>query len=390
MIQFLFESNTSKHDSIILKSPMKYNDVVIFEKNKEYKFIQEIGQGGTGRTILMKDETIDETFVCKKYSPYYESDKELYYDYFKDEIKILYKANHPNIVRVFNYYLYPKGNTGFIIMEYIQGECVNDYLYRNPEHLEDIFKQTIEAFKYLEEKEVLHRDIRPNNILITENGQVKIIDFGFGKQLNTNTIEKSITLNWRYTIPKDFSEGTYSHKTDMYFIGKLFEEIISEIGNLKFKYTNILLKMVSIDSNKRFDSFFDVYREILNNQSEEIIFLPKEKIIYKNFADELIKIIGKIEDNVTYEKDIDNIIRSLEELYRNSMLEDILQNNAKLSRIFLFGKYNYFKSREFKVSNLLDFLNLLKSSTQDKRKIILNNLWTRLDSIPRFEDDLPF
>ncbi|MFC4746344.1 hypothetical protein [Flavobacterium branchiicola] len=40
---------------------MKYNDVVIFEKNKEYKFIKEVGQGGTGRTILMKDETIEET-----------------------------------------------------------------------------------------------------------------------------------------------------------------------------------------------------------------------------------------------------------------------------------------------------------------------------------------
>ncbi|PKB17759.1 protein kinase family protein [Flavobacterium sp. 5] len=370
---------------------MNQNDPIVFLKTKDFKFIKEIGQGGTGRTILMKDEAIDEIFVCKKYSPYNEDDKGLYYDYFKDEIKILYKTNHANIVRVFNYYLYPEETTGFIIMEYIDGKQIDKYLNENPDHLEDIFLQTIEGFKHLEEKEILHRDIRPNNILITESGIVKIIDFGFGKQVDANTVNKSITLNWRFSIPKDFEEEIYNHKTDIYFIGKLFEEIISQIGNVNFKYSHILKKMIAINYNKRINSFFDIYRDMLNDQSIDIQFTIGEKNIYQNFANDFIKIFTTIEDNLTYETSLDKIIRNLEELNKNSMLENIIQDNAKLTRIFLIGKYSYFKTKEIKVTYVSAFLDLLKKSTEDKRKIILNNLWIRFDSIQRFkDDDLPF
>lgn len=91
---------------------MKKNTLIKFIKEKDYKFLQEIGQGGTGRTILIEDETINENFVCKKYSPFYEADKDTYYQYFKNEIKILYTLFHKNIVRVFNYFFILKKQLG--------------------------------------------------------------------------------------------------------------------------------------------------------------------------------------------------------------------------------------------------------------------------------------
>ena len=53
--------------------------IIEFIRTKDYKFIKNIGQGGTGKTVLLKDEIIDETFVCKKYSPYYEEHKDLFF-----------------------------------------------------------------------------------------------------------------------------------------------------------------------------------------------------------------------------------------------------------------------------------------------------------------------
>jgi len=152
---------------------MKKNAQIEFLRKKNYVFLNEIGQGGTGKTVLIKDEMIDEVFVCKKYSPYYPEDQETYFKYFIDEIKLLHQVYHKNIVRVFNYYLYPEQTTGYILMEFIKGQNINEYIYENPDKINDLFIQTIEGFWYLEDNKILHRDIRPENILITDNGITK-------------------------------------------------------------------------------------------------------------------------------------------------------------------------------------------------------------------------
>jgi serine/threonine-protein kinase len=368
---------------------MKENDPIVFLQSKDFKFIRELGQGGTGRTILMKDENIEETFVCKKYSPFYEDDKDLYFDYFKNEIKLLFLINHRNIVRVFNYYLYSEDVTGYILMEFIDGIPIDKYLKQNPDKLVFVFSQVITGFKYLEEKEILHRDIRPENILVTNEGIVKIIDFGFGKKIDFDNNAKSITLNWRYSIPTEFNEEKYDHKTDLYFIGKLFDDIINSIGNVRFQFRATLDKMTISDYENRINSFFDVYREIISRSSSDINFSAREKNVYRTFADAFLPIISTIESSSDYEDDMDMIIKHLEELYKNSMLEDTLQDNSKLSKVFIKGSYRIYRKQAFKVVDLNSFLKLLKSSTEDKRKVILNNLWQRLDNIERY-DDLPF
>lgn len=374
---------------------MQKNSQIEFLRKKDYKFLKEIGQGGTGRTILIKDEIIDETFVCKKYSPFYEEHKNQYFEYFKNEIKILYSIYHINIVRVFNYYLYPEQTTGYILMEYIKGQSIDKYLFENPDKIEDVFKQTIDGFRYLEQTNILHRDIRPENILISDDGIVKIIDFGFGKRIDFSPKDKSISLNWRYAPPNEFANQVYDFKTEIYFIGKLFEEIITGIENIEFKYSKIISEMILADFDARIKSFFEIYREIIGNVNSDSEFSYGEKMIYLNFADNLKKLYSKLTSDSEYSTQIDVIIRNLEELHKNSILEDIIQNNNKLTRIFVNGDYNYFPKHEFKVDLLSSFIKLLKSVSEDKRKIILNNLWQRFDSLPRYtnpilDDDLPF
>jgi len=107
-------------------------EIIEFIRKKNYQRISDIGQGGLDKTILLKDELIDEYFVCKKYSPVYEDAIVQYFPYFLEEIKILHKLYHPNIVRIFNYYLYPEATTGYILMEYIQGSYTDEFLEVNP------------------------------------------------------------------------------------------------------------------------------------------------------------------------------------------------------------------------------------------------------------------
>jgi len=95
-------------------------------------------------------------------------------------------------------------------MDFIEGSEIQEYLKENPDKIDDIFIQTIYGFKYLEEVEILHRDIRPQNLLVSKNGIVKIIDFGFGKEIFFSTgFDKSITLNWRYAPPNEFEKQVY-------------------------------------------------------------------------------------------------------------------------------------------------------------------------------------
>lgn len=371
------------------------DNIIEFIRKKDYRFIKNIGQGGTGEAKLLKDEIIDEYFVCKKYSPFYEVDKEKYFNYFIDEIKILHSLFHRNIVRVFNYYLYPEQLTGYILMEYIQGKQIYEYLRSNPEKLNNIFVQTIEGFSHLEDNNILHRDIRPENILISDDGVVKIIDFGFGKSIEFGIdTEKSISLNWRYSVPNEFSSRVYDHKTEIYFVGKLFQEIIVDNDFENFSYPEILRNMIEINYDSRSQSFFDISRRILSYSSETLDFSYLDKLTYQSFAIGLVRIFAKISNDSEYISDLDKIIMNLETIYRDSILEDMLQNPKQLARCFIFGEYYYSKGAEIKVETLKSFLNILKSSSKDRKKIILNNLWQRLDNIERYtrkiEEDLPF
>lgn len=373
---------------------MKNQQIIEFVRKKDFKFLKEIGQGGTGKTVLLEDEIIHEVFVCKKYSPFYEEDKDLYFSYFVDEIKILHTVYHKNIVRVFNYYLYPELKTGYILMEYIDGQTINEYLFENPDKIADIFLQTIDGFRYLEENNILHRDIRPENILISNGGTTKIIDFGFGKNIDFGDPNKSISLNWRYATPNEFSANIYDVKTEIYFIGKLFEEIITNIENIDFKFSKLLSKMILANHETRIPSFFDVYRETIKFGTLENYFTYDEKRTYQYFANSLTALLSKMPYGTKYNSNLDEIIKSLEELYKNSILEEYIQNNNKLTQIFIDGKYSYFPKVEFSVSNLLAIIQLFKSVSEDKRKMILNNLWERFDRIERYveeeDDDLPF
>lgn len=365
-------------------------ELISFIKQKDYKGIKWLGNGSFGLTALIEDETINEKFVCKKYSPQVGIDSKKYYDNFLNEIKLMYKLNHNNIVRVFSYYMYKEKCTGFVLMEYIDGVNISDYIQLNPEFINDVFEQTIEGFSYLESKKILHRDIRPNNILINDEGFVKIIDFGFGKQaFNTSDFERSFSsLNWWCNTPSDFVHNIYDFKTEIYFVGKLFEKLIKDNDITGFNYNSILAKMCEYDYNTRFSSFGIIKRSIQEKETFDELFDETEIFIYQNFANSLSALISCVDKDIKYFQDIDIIQKRLSDLYRNVMLEKNLPDNTSIIKCFLDGIYRYWSSRAFPTNNLRLFLNFLKSCTKEKKNIVLSNLHSRFNSIKRVMNNL--
>ncbi|WP_228851452.1 protein kinase family protein [Aegicerativicinus sediminis] len=368
--------------------------IIKFLRSKDFKFIEEVGQGGTGRTVLLEDEIINERFVCKKYSPYYPETKTLFFDNFKEEIKLLHLLYHPNVVRVFNYYLYPEEFTGYILMEYIKGCSIDNYLEENPDKLNSVFEQTVDGFLHLEKNKILHRDIRPENILVNNDGIVKIIDFGFGKKIEFDKdFDKSISLNWRYSLPKDFKATTYDFSTEVYFLGMLFHEIIQDYNLQDFAFDNVLKQMTIKRKEDRISSFFDLKRSMIEKGESSIEFTNDEKSIYDNFASGLEKIFGGIYEGAVYRDDIPTILKRLQDLYNVSLLETYIQNPNKLTNCFVNGKYRYTTSYKFHVSYLKKFIAFFSGLSIERKKIVLNHLWQRIDKIeriPDYDDDLPF
>ena len=189
-------------------SEIENGKIIEFNNMKKvFEYVRKLGFGGTGDTHLLKDNTTNMEFAFKKYVPKDEERKNELYDRFVDEIKILFKISHPNIVRIYNYYLYPEIKLGYLQMEYIDGTSIDKYTPVLDYEWNNIFLQVINAFRYLEEKEILHRDIRPQNILIDKMGNAKIIDFGFGKIIDKDEKDSnSVMLNWPVSkLPEEVS-----------------------------------------------------------------------------------------------------------------------------------------------------------------------------------------
>jgi serine/threonine-protein kinase len=142
----------------------------------------------------------------------------------------------------------------------------------------------------------------------------------------------------------------------------------------------------------RISSFFDIQREITSDESIGIEFTDEEKGVYQRFANSLSYVYSKIDIESNYRTDIDKIINELEDVYLNSMLETYIQNLNSIAKCFVKGNYRYYTKREIEVSILKDFLNFIKAVSKDKRKVIINNIWQRLDNVERelTDDSLPF
>lgn len=370
------------------------DDIIKFVRQRDLIFRKEIGRGACGRTVLLYDDIIDQDFVCKKYAPHNENLRSELFENFKREIKLLHLLQHPNVVRVFNYFLYPENFAGYILMEFIEGTDIESYLSAKPASAASIFRQAIHGFNYLEKNEILHRDIRPQNLLVSEEEQLKIIDFGFGKRIATpEDFGKSVSLNWWCDSPNEFTNNVYDFKTEVYFVGKLFQLLLEKTGVEDFEYAQLLKRMCDPNPDGRIESFSQCLRAIFQRGITDPPFSEREIEGYRDLADRLHSLVVKIEVGTKYVSDSASVLGCLEVLYPKVMLEEFLPKNTLIVSCFIKSGY-YFKNDKFPTSVVKDFLKFFRACSPEQRNVVLANLHTRLDSVPRYNDqedeEIPF
>jgi len=385
---------------------MKNNgDIIPFLKQKDYIMVNNaLGSGSFGKTVLLQDPFIDELFVAKKYEPEHEDVKERFYKNFLDEIKILYKLNHRNIVRIYNYYAYEDIFTGYIIMEYVEGKNIDEFITEygvfDVVSLDDVFFQLIDGFCYIEEHKIFHRDIREGNILIDNAGTVKIIDFGIGKNYgkkvdDSDSLVAAINREGADTLPQEYYDGEYTSKTDMFYLAELFNRLLNKVIEpdfLDFSYQNILVKMMEKQPQDRYATFPDIKEAIGKQDFVNMKISQQDKDIYQAFSKLVYGALTSFIDEQRFNYDTDVFVAKLEKALQDNLFEDVIQKNADIISSIVTSEYRYNNRVDIPCSVIKDFLGWFKGSTPPSQKLIITNIISKLSRIyvEETEPELPF
>lgn len=224
-----------------------------------YEVIEEIGRGGMSIVYLAKCLVLNRYVAIKILRPELRDDAE-FIKRFKIEAQSAGSLSHPNIVSV-----YDVGNEDdleYIVMEYVEGITLKQYLGAKGmlqwKETVDYAAQICSGLEHAHKKGIVHKDIKPENIMITKEGILKITDFGIAKALNQGTIATGgLTMGSVYYFsPEQARGGFVDAKTDLYSLGVLVYEMIT--GRLPFEgETAISIAMQHLEAEPARPSCFN-------------------------------------------------------------------------------------------------------------------------------------
>jgi beta-lactam-binding protein with PASTA domain/predicted Ser/Thr protein kinase len=200
-----------------------------------YKVIDMIGGGGMANVYLAKDMILERDVAVKVLRPDFSNDEE-FIRRFHREAQAATSLNHPNIVSIYD--VGEEDNIFYIVMEYIDGATLKQYIQKygplSNEESVNIMIQLTSALANAHENHIVHRDIKPQNILIDENGVVKVTDFGIAVALSSTTITQTNSFlgSVHYLSPEQARGGMATKKSDIYSLGIVMFELIT--GRIPF------------------------------------------------------------------------------------------------------------------------------------------------------------
>ena len=200
-----------------------------------YKILRMIGGGGMANVYLARDMILDRDVALKILRMDFSNDEE-FIRRFHREAQSATSLTHPNIVSIYD--VGEEGDIYYIVMEYVDGMTLKQYIQAySPIPVEkalDIMKQITSAVSHAHQNHIVHRDIKPHNILIDHNGNVKITDFGIAMALSATSITQtnSVLGSVHYLSPEQARGGMANKKSDIYSLGIVMFELIT--GRLPF------------------------------------------------------------------------------------------------------------------------------------------------------------
>ncbi len=298
-----------------------------------YEIIEKIGGGGMALVYKARCRLLNRYVAVKVLRPEFTSDED-FIDKFGKESQAAASLSHPNIVNV-----YDVGNDNdiyYIVMEYVDGKTLKKYIKENGrlnnEEIINISKQIALALDHAHSNHIVHRDIKPHNILITNDGRAKVTDFGIARAITSSTVTNTgnVIGSVHYFSPEQARGGYVDEKSDLYSLGvTMYEMITGRVPfsgdtpitvalkhlkeelvppsfinkNVSESLESIVIKSLQKDKSKRYDSAINLYNDLdksLNN--------PSQKLAVFEDDDSPTRVIPSIDDIDTDDDYDDNII----------------------------------------------------------------------------------
>ena len=204
--------------------------------NDRYEIIKTIGEGGMANVYLAHDTILDRKVAIKVLRGDLSND-EKFIRRFKREALSVSNLSHPNIVEVYD--VGEEDGNYYIVMEYIEGKTLKQLLQKRGAltltEVIDIMSQLTDGLAHAHEAYIIHRDIKPQNIMIEDNGRIKITDFGIAMALNSTQLTQtnSVMGSVHYLPPEQANGKGSTVKSDIYSLGILMYELLT--GSVPFK-----------------------------------------------------------------------------------------------------------------------------------------------------------
>lgn len=201
-----------------------------------YEIIEKIGGGGMALVYKAKCRLLNRFVAVKILRPEFINDEE-FINKFRRESQAAASLSHPNIVSIYDVGV--EDNIYYIVMEYVNGKTLKQ-LIREKGKLSideslDIAIKIAEALKHAHENHIVHRDIKPHNILVTEDGKVKVTDFGIARAATSSTVTNTSNVigSVHYFSPEQARGGYTDEKSDIYSLGVVMYEMVT--GSVPFQ-----------------------------------------------------------------------------------------------------------------------------------------------------------
>lgn len=275
--------------------------------NDRYEILKSIGEGGMANVYLANDTILDRKVAVKVLRGDLSSDDKFIRRFQREALSVS-NLSHPNIVEVYD--VGEEDGNYYIVMEYIEGKTLKQLLKKRetltlPEVI-DIMTQLTDGLTHAHESYIIHRDIKPQNIMILDNGMVKITDFGIAMALNATQLTQtnSVMGSVHYLPPEQANGKSATVKGDIYSLGIMMFELLT--GSVPFKgdnaveialkhmkekmpsirkinptipqsVENIILKATAKNPKNRYETVHDMHEDLITCMEKE----NEKKVVFE-------------------------------------------------------------------------------------------------------------
>ena len=351
--------------------------------NDRYEIIKTIGEGGMANVYLANDTILDRKVAIKVLRGDLSND-EKFIRRFKREALSVSNLSHPNIVEVYD--VGEEDGNYYIVMEYIEGKTLKQLLQKRGaltlNEVIDIMTQLTDGLAHAHEAYIIHRDIKPQNIMIEDNGLVKITDFGIAMALNSTQLTQtnSVMGSVHYLPPEQANGKGSTVKSDIYSLGILMYELLT--GSVPFKgdtaveialkhmkekipsirkqnptipqsVENIVLKATAKNPKNRYDNVRDMYKDLQtalqrDNEKRLVYEYPENDLEETKVIPQVTKEIKQVIDKPTAKEEDSEDNSVLKEKDEKNQIPIILAVVLLGTLIVLAGVYLLITSKDVK------------------------------------------